>query len=409
MLDFNYQLGYYRRNNFGQPCIWYARPFDDDSIIVYHGIVGKTITSEIINVHRKPADEIKSRINAKRKTGYKLLSELKDNVSLPVERELLSYLDTYLPQHRTTADGTLLPMLAKVYDNTNNKLFNKVPCWYGQWKINGLRCFVSAEVNHNDFFKPIALKFQSREGTYWNSLAYLEDYLLSVLDKQLLDKMVEEHYILDGEVYLPNHTVNEIDHFVKDAKCAENKFLQYWCYDIAIDNFSQADRLNYIQNMQSKYVKAFENKNEHLNNTERLIILPVYTITNDACATLNRNEFIDLGFEGLIMRNPIAEYQYGKRQLGTMVKYKRSTDGKFTILDIYPEGIKRKNIPLFLLKNDINDATFEVHIGGSQDYQSTFLNEDKKRATIGKQMYVEYGERSGVNQVPFHVKETFLL
>lgn len=409
MLGFNYQLGYYRRNNFGQPCVWYARPLDDDSIIVFHGIVGKTITSEIIHINRKPTDEIKSRVNAKRKTGYKLLSELKDNVSLPVEGELLSYLDTYLPQYRTTADGTLLPMLAKVYDNTNNKLFNKVPSWYGQWKINGLRCFISAEVNHNDFFKPIALKFQSREGTYWNSLVHLEDYLLSVLDKQLLNKMVEEHYILDGELYIPNHSVNEINHFVKDAKCAENKLIQYWCYDIAIDDFSQADRLNYIQNAQSKYVKMFGSKDEHFNNTERLVILPVYTITNDANATLNRNEFIDLGFEGLIMRNPIAEYQYGKRQLGTMVKYKRSTDGKFTILDIYPEGIKRKNIPLFLLKNDINDATFEVHIGGSQDYQSTFLNEDKKRATIGKQMYVEYGERSGVNQVPFHVKDTFLL
>ena len=328
---------------------------------------------------------------------------------MPVEGELLSYLDTYLPQYRTTADGTLLPMLAKVYDNANNKLFNKVPSWYGQWKINGLRCFISAEVNHNDFFKPIALKFQSREGTYWNSLVHLEDYLLNVLDKQLLNKMVEEHYILDGELYLPNHSVNEINHFVKDAKCAENKLLQYWCYDIAIDDFSQADRLNYIQNAQSKYVKMFGSKDEHFNNTERLVVLPVYAITNDANATLNRNEFIDLGFEGLIMRNPIAEYQYGKRQLGTMVKYKRSTDGKFTILDIYPEGIKRKNIPLFLLKNDINDATFEVHIGGSQDYQSTFLNEDKKRATIGKQMYVEYGERSGVNQVPFHVKDTFLL
>lgn len=123
MLGFDYQLGYYRRNNFGQPCVWYARQCDDDSIIVFHGIVGKTITSEIIHIHRNPVDEIKSRVNAKRKTGYKLLSELKDNVSLPVEGELLSYLDTYLPQYRTTADGTLLPMLAKVYDNANNKLF----------------------------------------------------------------------------------------------------------------------------------------------------------------------------------------------------------------------------------------------------------------------------------------------
>ena len=108
------------------------------------------------------------------------------------------------------------------------------------------------------------------------------------------------------------------------------------------------------------------------------------------------------------MRNPNAEYQYGKRNL-TMIKYKRYTDGKFTIVDIYPEGIKRSNIPLFLLRNDVNDATFEVHVGGSQEYQSTFLREDIKRATIGKQMYVEYGERSGINQVPFHIKTTYIL
>lgn len=408
MFDFSYQLAYYRRNNFGQPCVWYARPFDFDSIIIYHGIVGKTITSEIIHIYRKPNDEVKSRVNAKRKTGYKLLSELKDNVSLPVEGQLLSYLDTYLPQYRTTSDGTLLPMLAKVYDNTNNKLFNKVAVWDGQWKINGLRCFISAESN-NDMFKPITLKFQSREGTYWNSLNYLEEYLLDVLDKRLLNKMIEEHYILDGEIYLPNHSVNEINHFVKDAKCPENKLLQYWCYDIAIDDTSQSDRLAYLHAIQGHYMKVFTSKEEHLNNTQRLIILPIYNIENDCRAVLKRNAFIDLGFEGLIMRNPIAEYQYGKRQLSTMIKYKRSTDGKFTIIDIYPEGIKRKNIPLFLLKNDINDATFEVHIGGNQDYQSTFLKEDKKRDTIGKQMYVEYGERSGVNQVPFHVKNTFLL
>ena len=114
-----------------------------------------------------------------------------------------------------------------------------------------------------------------------------------------------------------------------------------------------------------------------------------------------------MGFEGLIMRNPSAEYQYGKRNL-SMIKYKKSTDGKFTIVDIYPEGVKR-NIPLFLCKNDVNDATFECHIGGSQEYQESFLHEAKKTVTIGKQMYVEYGERSGVNKVPFHIKTTYII
>lgn len=403
-----YLQAYYRRNNFGQPCVWFAQPCDVDSIIVYHGIIGKTIISEIIHVGRKPADEVLSRIKAKRKAGYKLLSELKDNVSLPVEEQLRAYLDAYLPDNRTTSDGTLLPMLAKVYDNTNDKVFKKVSCYYGQWKINGLRCFISAKRNNDNLFFPYKLQFQSREGTYWNSLGHLEDYLLTILPVNLLDKMVEEHYILDGELYLPGKSVNEINHIVKDASCKDNRFIQYWCYDIATDEDTQDRRLVKLHNYLGNYEKVFKSKDAHLSNVQQLVVLPVYNIANNYFATFRRDEFINLGFEGLILRDPIGTYQYGKRN-STMIKYKKSTDGKFTIIDIYPEGIKRSNIPLFLLRNDINDATFEVHIGGSQEYQSTFLNEDKKKSIIGKLMYVEYGERSGVNQVPFHVKETYLL
>ena len=405
---FPYGLALYRRNNFGQPCVWYAQAFDDTCVTVFHGIVGKTITRELIITKRDAHKEVASRKRDKRKAGYKLLSELKDNVELPVEGELLNYLSTYLPTDRTTADGNMLPMLAKVYNNTNNKLFNKVPYYIGQWKINGLRCFISAEINSGDMFKPVKLKFQSREGTYWNSLSNLEDYLLSVIDHKLLDKMIDEHYILDGEVYLPGHTINEIDHFVKDANCYENKLLQYWCYDIAIDDTIQDKRLEFLMQRQSDYVGVFINKISHLNNTERFIVLPCWDINDDSSATVGRDKAIDLGFEGLIMRNPNAEYQYGKRNL-TMIKYKRYTDGKFTIVDIYPEGVTRNNIPLFLLRNDINDATFEVHINGSQQYQSRFLNDAVKENTIGKKMFVSYGERSGVNELPFHVKEVKLL
>lgn len=403
---FPYLFALYRRNNFGQPCVWYAKPFDLNTIEILHGIVGKALTHEIIRTKRKPQDEVKSRVAAKRKSGYKYLNELKDNVTLPVEGELLNYLNTYLPDDRTTIEGLLLPMKAKVYDNTNNRLFVKSSTYIGQWKINGLRCFISAYVNTGDMFKPIRLKFVSCEGTVWNSLTNLEDYLLSVIDHQLLDKMVDENYILDGELYLPGHTVNEINHFVKDPNCVENRILQYWCYDIAIENMSQHARIDYLKSRQSDFVAWFIDKNAHLASTERFVVLPTFAISNDNLALNARDKFIDLGFEGLIMRNPNAEYQYGKRNL-SMIKYKKSTDGIFIIIDIYPEGIKRNHIPLFLLKNDINDATFEVHVSGSQDYQAFILT--NKHLYIGKKMYVEYGERSGVNSVPFHVKETRIL
>lgn len=406
MLPFDYNKALYRRNNFGQPCVWYARSLDYNSIEVFHGIIGKTITKDIIYINREPREEITSRINAKLKVGYKNLWDIKDNVQLPVEGELLNYLNTYLPIYRTTIDESLLPMKAKVYDNTNNKLFKKTDYYLGQWKINGLRCFITAKYNIGNMFKPIKLCFQSCEGTYWNSLENLEYYLLSVLGKKLLTYMVEEHYALDGEIYLPGHTVNEINHFVKDPRCKENKLLQFWCYDLAIENTIQRTRNDILMNNLYDYSVTFLSKNSHLNNEDRLVILPSYCIKNDTDATVYRNKFIDLGFEGLIMRNPEAEYQYGKRNL-SMIKYKKSTDGKFTIVDIYPEGVKRKDIPLFLLRNDINNETFEVHLGGSFSYQKYVL--DNKKDFIGKEMFVEYGERSGVTQVPFHVKQTYII
>lgn len=395
----------YRRNNAGQPCFWTAKS-TSTYIVITHGILGKNPITEHITTNRDHTSEILSRVNEKRKRGYKYLSELKDNVELPVgEIEIVQYLQTYLPYERTAGDGTMLPMLAKVYDNANNKIFKKVSFLYGQWKINGLRCFITAHRNEGDLFKPITLDFQSREGTHWKSLVDLEDYLLYTLPTAIIDKMLEEEYVLDGEIYLPGHSVNEINHFVKDPSCKENKLLQYWCYDIAIQDTIQSARIVIKHKLLDEFKHNFD-KNTHLNNKERFIILPEIEITNDQQAIEFRNAFINNGFEGLILRNPDAEYQYGARN-SAMYKYKKSTDGKFKIIDIYPEGIKRQDIPLFLLKNDINDETFEVHVGGSFDYQKSILQH--KNEYIGKLMYVEYGERSGINQVPFHVKNTYIM
>lgn len=403
MKIFNYKEALYRRNNKGQPCFWIAVKYDIHSILISHGIVGKNTIEEIVPTNRDVNVEIQSKINDKRKTGYKYLSELKDNNSLPVEGTLLDFLNTYLPINRTTSDNNLLPMLAKVYDNTNNKLFKNTSTYFGQYKINGLRCFVSAYDNSSDLFKPIGLKFQSREGTIWNSLSELEDYLLHAIPSNVLNKMVDENYILDGELYLPGHSVNEINHFVKDPNCQENKLIQYWCYDIAIEDTTQDCRLSYLYHNLNMFMCYFRNVHEHISNEERLVVLPYCIVDSDERAIRLRNRNIELGFEGLILRNPYTEYQYGKRN-SAMIKFKKSTDGKFIIKDIIPEGIKRKDIPLFVCKNDINDACFECHVGGSQEYQKDILK--NKELYIGKLMYVEYGERSGVNQVPFHIKHT---
>ena len=86
-----------------------------------------------------------------------------------------------------------------------------------------------------------------------------------------------------------------------------------------------------------------------------------------------------------------------------MLKFKKQEDGLFTIVDIVPEGIKRSNLGKFVLKNDINDELFECTYNAPHSSQEEILiNKDKY---IGHyKALVEFRERSGISQVPFHAK-----
>lgn len=215
---------------------------------------------------------------------------------------------------------------------------------YGQYKINGLRCIVTA-YTQNDMFKPVRLRFQSREGLIWHTLGYLEDYLLATINTNIIDDMINGFAALDGEVYLPGYTINQINHFVKDANCVENKLLQFWCYDIMMEG-NQTHRNTYRYHI--KMPTRFNNIKEHYNNKEQLIILPSGYITNDNEAIDARNHFINLGFEGLILRNAETDYQYGRRRANYMEKFKDAAEGDFIILDIYKE--KKRDLPILLCK-----------------------------------------------------------
>ena len=403
-LPFPFIKGLYRRNNYGEPYVWYGQVISDYAIKIFYGIVGKGISDQILFTTRDAHKELQSKVKAKLKEGYVYLNEIRDCGQLPVEESLQDFLDKYLPITRSTNDGTTLAMLAKVFDNTNNKLFKCTDYYLGQWKINGLRCIIRAEINEQDIFKKPKLIFISREGTVWNSLGNLEDYLLQALPEDMINAMVYYHLALDGELYLPGYSVNQINHIVKDSKCIENSKIQYWCYDLVTEDTSARERYDYLLDKLGGFLININYREQHLKNNNRFVLLPSTTITTEMEALSERNNYIDLGFEGLILRNPYAEYACGKRSPKYMIKYKSVNDGVFTIIDIYPED--KRDIPLIKVKNDINDTTFEVHINGTFDYQKSIL--DNRDKYINKQLFITFGERSGVNQVPFHVKEVRL-
>lgn len=395
----------YRKNNAEQPYRWSAELNADKTYItVQYGIVGKATYTDSYKVTQKDADkELLSRYNEKRKQGYIAIEDVKDNSYLPPvedDASFVAYLAAYLPSYRNNENnGNILPMLAKTY--TGN-IWKKTSCMLGQWKINGLRCFITA-YKGDTIFNPVRLKFQSREGIVWNTLTALEDYLFDSLSADIIQNMLDDNWALDGEIYLPGYSVNEINHFVKDPNDIHNKLLQFWCYDIAIPEMVQHKR-DKIR-LDIKPFTIFDSKDKHLNNKKQLVILPTYHICNDTDAYAWRDKFIDLGFEGLILRNPDVDYQYGRRRVGYMEKFKTKTDGKFEIVDIQPE--RKRNLPIITCRNDINDSTFETRFSMPHDKQEYILNH--KEDYIGKFVFISYGERSGVEKVPFHIKEVSLI
>lgn len=391
----------YRRNNNGMPTVWWASfNSDTNSIAVFYGLVRGNIRKEVYTVTQKDGNkELESRYNNKIKQGYQYLNEICDmHDRPPVEDEnsleLFNFLNTYLPKDLSNGNSNLLlPMLAKTY---SGNVWKKVSCMYGQYKINGLRCIITA-YTQNDMFKPIRLRFQSREGIIWNTLENLSDYLLSIIPANIIRDMIDGYVALDGEIYLPGYTINQINHFVKDANCVENKLLQFWCYDIMMEG-NQAHRNMYRYHI--KEPTSFNSIKEHYNNKERLIILHNKYITNDNEAIDARNHFINLGFEGLILRNAETDYQYGRRRANYMEKFKDAAEGDFIILDIYKE--KKRDLPILLCKNDINNEKFETRLSTSHIVQQEVLFDSQ--SYIGRTVHIEYGERSGIARVPLHIK-----
>lgn len=388
----------YKRNAKGDPILWQIEKANDGYKVSYGAVCGH-IHEEIINGKLVKANEIESRIKAKRKEGYKELSELKDSGPVEIKDDiaLINYLYTYLPKNNTTDDGFTLPMLAKVLKD--NKPFDKRR-YLGQYKINGVRCIVGA-IKTNDLFNPIRLTYRSREGTDWTpKLTWMDEVIKPEIKDDLLDAMLEEGACLDGELYLPGYKVNDINSFVKNEKLPQHYQLQYWCYDIAIDNMSYDARHKFRTENINRICYTFDTYDQHLNNKSKLILLPDVAICDIDDATRFRDKFIRLGFEGLIVRDVSSAYQFGARNLA-MLKYKRVDDAKFKIVDVVPEGV-RTTLCKFVLRNDINDELFEATGNFDHSRQEYILKH--KEDFIGKLATCEFRERSGVKNVPFHCK-----
>lgn len=368
---------------------YYVKSLPDGRVRIEHGqFLGKPIMQIVDSKLKKVEDDIERRIKDKLKSGYIEINYIDET------RENLGMLLISLTTDHTGLYNNLLPMKAIPFE------YGKVTYpRIGQRKYNGLRCVLRWEkyTTGSGLFKT------EMEGAILrakNGLKYILPHITNNLTKEyfFVDGM---ELIYDGELYIHGKALNYIK-----ASCpvemengtitkSENSpgEVAFVMFDLSIPEVIQSDRLDILNTM---YVSMFT-KNLDLNAFRHTSSVFIHS---DEQAENFRDRYIKMGYEGLILRDPDGEYQFGKRN-STMYKFKKPHETICTIVDIIEksETSDRVNI-VFVLRNDINDNLFECTPIGDNDVKREYLIHKDKY--ISKACKVKYYERSGVNKLPYH-------
>ena len=298
----------------------------------------------------------------------------------------------------TDINEILKPMKAQK-DFSKDKLTKKIgfPC-IQQPKLNGLRAVLRWEDDYTEgegVFKTIISKavFRSKEG-----IEYYMPHITENLDKSyFINFHTGDLLAYDGELYCHGLKLNEIKAscpFKKDDKVYKSslnpRIIQFYSFDLSIPDINQKDRNILLATM------IFDN-NYKVNN----IIYVTPCLCGSYEEAIKWNEmYLKEGYEGSIFRNIEAMYNFGGRP-STMLKLKYKKNTECNIIDIIlKEDTGNRSYITFVLHNDINDSTFEsVPYGDETQRQEYLLNKSKY---IGQYATVEFYERSGVKEVPFH-------
>lgn len=286
-------------------------------------------------------------------------------------------------------------MLAHKYQDKKHTLsleedgetFSKV--YYGQPKLDGIRCFITLLDDGTVAFISRTNKFF----TPFEHIAKIVKPLLNVGD------------ILDGELFNPNipfvnieSIVNsDSDRFILDeltgARVFSEKDIQFHMYDYIPkeggDELPYTERLELIRGMIDTYFSDSTSP-----------IKGVLTEQLDTITTMKNkfSEWVLAKYEGLMLRAGDSLYEFNERSLG-LLKYKEMFDEEYQITDI-EESPNEPGQPIFIV--DLrNGQTCSVRKKGSKKVNEALLKD--KKSVIGKWLTVQYQTKTAYDNLAFPV------
>jgi len=215
------------------------------------------------------------------------------------------------------------PMLAQEYKE--NPKFDHTAL---QPKLDGIRCIMSRD------------GLLSRKNKYFSSCPHLELYL----------HKIPEGIKLDGELIIPNAPLSTIESFVMRQRpdltvCQEIEFHVFDIIDTEAPFSARIEEANRIVELMEEYYILCRTSKDHpyqrINYfSKKCPFKIVHTILHDKPISDDElkdqfDEFKEMGYEGMMVRNLDAPYEINKRSPG-LLKMKSFVDSEFEIVDVIP-------------------------------------------------------------------------
>ena len=276
-----------------------------------------------------------------------------------------SKIDKGYAESISTIPEDILPMLAKRYDQGNNKEKITYPC-YVQPKLDGVRCLAKRVKG--------VIEFISRKGKQYQTLTHIEKELKEIMD-------VAE--VFDGEIYIHGENFQDIISAVKNVKhksttLIDSNRLEYHIYDLADKTKSFRDRYDLLES-------KFKGK-----KFKYLKLVRTGVMTSEKGIKPYHRLFVDDGYEGLIIRNMKGKYEFNVRS-NNLQKYKEFFDEEFEIIGA-KEGIGRfKGCATFTCITK-SKKSFDCNMKCSYDKKKHYWK--YRNDYIGQLLTVRYQEKS---------------
>ncbi len=277
----------------------------------------------------------------------------------------------------TNQYGIIKPMLAKQADKvTNKKIYDKE--WIASRKIDGTRCLM--------YYNPEddTIHSASRGGEHYDAATshLREDPVL----REIFHNM--PHLILDGELYKHGKSLQQISGAARMEKNAYDcDWLEYYVYD-CIDleklDIVAKDRINLLKSIQDSYGFGFDPDREWKEGELQIQFVPQVPVTGWDNMEKLHTQYVEEGFEGLVIRNPDKPYKPNGRT-NDMIKIKMYKDAEFEITGL-SEGLREEDMCFTLVTED--GIEFKAKPMGTRELKQQYR--DDLDQLIGKMATVKY-------------------